>query len=456
MLYIITEGNDLGDDFGNELAVLGAPDVADSLKTSLLTHLQPHLIPSDATLLGSGGEGTKRVVESRIGMHAAKVPVEKLVEVSLPGHFPSAQPCLGRNETGSSLALHTPHRFCISGTLWHCFFLFGLTHFLSDVEFPAEIFCLPAPCWPLRLDANTGADSGTALTSGGKARMGDEEVTASHGREKGAPGVADSFCQLLGWLYMLPFAIDASLLMVKHALICADGPSCVLPNQVLFVSFVSESDATSVCKHIVLLLSCAFAFAELVQMLGNDALVCLRMFLLMATGSIWRGDGGGDGCGYVRAATPTQFVMPIYNDGLCVNSTQLSHVVSDQVGTLPTKTRPFWITGAGTRPQVCLPLPLDFTAVEYIRRFNAQQQPWNQLVGMVLCLQFVPCSHQSHSVLFTTHERQYGTFVFVAIPLYCSSCECTLMFDWTPSLVFGIATQLEAVMSMMANTGKLL
>ncbi|KAH3714209.1 hypothetical protein Pelo_19283 [Pelomyxa schiedti] len=67
--------------------------------------------------------------------------------------------------------------------------------------------------------------------------------------------------------------------------------------------------------------------------------------------------------------------------------------LSDQVGTLPTKTRPFWITGAGTRPQVCLPLPLDFTAVE--------------------------------NTLFTAGTGGEGT----------------LMFDWTPSLVFGIATQ---------------
>ncbi|KAH3723057.1 hypothetical protein Pelo_18240 [Pelomyxa schiedti] len=46
---------------------------------------------------------------------------------------------------------------------------------LLYVEFPAEIFCLTAPCWPLRLDADAGADSGAALTSGGKSRMGDEE-----------------------------------------------------------------------------------------------------------------------------------------------------------------------------------------------------------------------------------------------------------------------------------------
>ncbi|KAH3765188.1 hypothetical protein Pelo_2957 [Pelomyxa schiedti] len=83
------------------------------------------------------------------------------------------------------------------------------------------------------------------------------------------------------------------------------------------------------------------------------------------------GDGDGCGCSYVRAATPTQFVMPIYNDyaTMCawpVNSTQLSHVVSDQVGTLS-----LWL-------------------------FHSTAGPGG---------------------------------------------EGTLMFDWTPSLVFGIATQ---------------
>ncbi|KAH3732487.1 SART-1 family protein DOT2 [Pelomyxa schiedti] len=94
-------------------------------------------------------------------MHAAKVPVEKHVEVSLPDS----------DWQDIFLLLSLVLDETKQGLPWHC-----IHHIVSaDVEFPAEIFCLPAPCWPLRLDADAGADSGAALTSGGKARMGDEE-----------------------------------------------------------------------------------------------------------------------------------------------------------------------------------------------------------------------------------------------------------------------------------------
>ncbi|KAH3714242.1 hypothetical protein Pelo_19250 [Pelomyxa schiedti] len=71
--------------------------------------------------------------------------------------------------------------------------------------------------------------------------------------------------------------------------------------------------------------------------------------------------------------------------GLCVNSTQLSHVVSDQVGTLPTKTRPLWITGAGTRPVYssvqCTTTGLTGTlcfVVASLAVADFHIQPWNQ------------------------------------------------------------------------------